>query len=211
VMGRQPPQKTSPKRQSSSYNKAEAVGNHARWVAEEPGAVQQPRSAPPPARRAGLAAQTPEVRGTPTYTFVRTLHRRGISLLVKDNRVFYPKETPEHIAHEITARTSECLEALRAECPGCRRTGYFQAEIFICSCGVALIRTSERECVMTSSKNIDTALARIILQEVQRPIGSEEAEEIEKAIVALRDRPGWESYVAYARARWKIFGQTNGQ
>jgi hypothetical protein len=210
-MGRQPPQKTSPKRQSSSYNKAEAVGNHARWVAEKPEAVQQPRSAPPPAQGAGLAAQTPEVRGTPTYAFVRTLHKRGISLLVKDNRVFYPKETPEHIAHEITTRTSECLEALRAECPGCRRTGYFQAEIFICPCGVALIRTSERECVVTSRKNIDTALARIILQEVQRPIGSEEAEEIEKAIVALRDRPGWESYVAYARARWKIFGQTNGQ
>jgi hypothetical protein len=59
---------------------------------------------------------------------------------------------------------------------------------------------------MTSSKNIDTTLARLILQEVQRPIGGEEAEEIEQAIVALRDKPRWESYVAYARARWKIFG-----
>jgi hypothetical protein len=211
VMGRQPRQKVSQRQQFSGYNKAEAVGNHARWVAEEPEAVQQPRPAPPPAQGAGLAAQTPEVRGTPPYAFIRALHRRGISLLVKDNRVFYPKETPEHIEHEIKARNSELLNALRAECPSCRRTGYFQAEIFICPCGVALIRTSERECVMTSRKNIDTALARLILQESQKPIVDTEAEEIEKALVALRDGPGWESYVAYARARWKIFGQTSGQ
>lgn len=202
-------QKTSlGRRHLTGYNKdVEAVGSHARWAAEKSRAVQQPGTAPPPAQGAGLAAQTPEVRGTPPYAFIRALHRRGISLLVKDNRVFYHRETPEHIAREITARMSECLEALRAECPSCKRTGYFQAEIFICPCGVALIRTSERECVMTSRKNIDMALARLIICESSVPIRGAEAEEIEKALVALRDSPSWDAYVAYARARFKIFAK----